>query len=302
MNNEKDQKNKKITLFLITEKGYEFLLGTCATYKHLFELVVVGNDKLINNDFEEKIIDLCLKENIKFKLKKDFKVIKTDYAIAVSWRWIIKHPYEKLIIFHDSILPKYRGFAPLVNSLINGESEIGVTALLGAKLYDTGSIIAQSKTSITYPIKINEAIKINNKNYIKCANIVMEKILKDEKFELQEQVDSKATYSIWLDSEDYTINWNKSSEEIVRFIDAVGYPYTGAKTTFNSENIIIHEAIRVNDLTIENRHNGKVIYVEDGMPVVVCGKGLLKILSASVQNNGGLIDFFPLPKFRIRFK
>lgn len=297
-----NQIKNKITLFLMTEKGYQFLLSTCLKYKHLFDLVVVGNDILIANDFESEIIDLCKKENIKFQLKKDFKEINSEYALAISWRWLIKHPSDKLIIFHDSILPKYRGFSPLVNSLINGEREIGVTALFGEIKYDTGPIIAQSKTHINYPIKINEAIKINNQNYVNCANIVFDVICNNEEFSIKQQNDSKATYSLWLDDYDYSINWNNSAEEIVRFIDAVGYPYAGAKTTYNDDDVILHDAVAVNDLILENRHVGKVIYVEDGKPVVVCGKGLLKIISASIlKKNEQLIDFLPINKFRIRF-
>ena len=49
-------------------------------------------------------------------------------------------------------MPKYRGFAPLVNSLVNGEKIIGVTALFASEEYDNGDIIMQSSVDITYPI------------------------------------------------------------------------------------------------------------------------------------------------------
>ena len=78
--------------------------------------------------------------------------------MAVSWRWMIKHPKNKLIVFHDSILPKYRGFAPLVNMLINGEKEIGVSAIFGADEYD--SEIISEKTTISYPIKIQKPFRL----------------------------------------------------------------------------------------------------------------------------------------------
>ena len=49
-----------------------------------------------------------------------------------------------MIIFHDSLLPKYRGFAPLVNSLINQEKEIGVTAIKASQNYDEGDTVTDN--------------------------------------------------------------------------------------------------------------------------------------------------------------
>ena len=82
-----------------------------------------------------------------------------DYQLAIGWRWLISGT-ENLIVLHDSLLPKYRGFAPLVNSLINGEQEIGVTAIWAGPEFDAGEIIFQEKAGICYPIKIQEAIEI----------------------------------------------------------------------------------------------------------------------------------------------
>ena len=56
---------------------------------------------------------------------------------------------SKLIVFHDSVLPKLRGFNPLVTSLINGYEEIGVTVLYGTEDFDRGEIILQKKVNIT---------------------------------------------------------------------------------------------------------------------------------------------------------
>ena len=61
-------------------------------------------------------------------------------------------------MFHDSLLPKYRGFAPLVKGLICGETRFGVTALFGASQYDAGDILFQASVGITYPIAISDLI------------------------------------------------------------------------------------------------------------------------------------------------
>ena len=66
-----------------------------------------------------------------------------------------------------------------------------------------------------------------------------------------------------------------------------------------SEDVIrVFKALSVNDVKIENRTPGKVIFMEDGFPVVVCGFGLLKILEAQKENGHSI---FPLRSFRTRF-
>jgi methionyl-tRNA formyltransferase len=292
---------QSITLLLMTEKGYKFLKNTVKKYKSLYSLVVVGNDKAILKDYEDEIVELCIKENIDYIKKSEFTEVKSKYAMAISWRWLIKHPPEKLIVFHDSLLPKYRGFAPLVNGLINGDKTIGVTAIFGANEFDTGDIIVQSKSNISYPITISEAIRINNKNFLECAEIVLSRLLHGDLLTASKQIESEASYSVWRDENDYKIDWSKSDVDIQRMVDAVGFPYKGASTFFEGRLIRILSVERYPDVKIENRHYGKVLFLSDGKPVVICGKGMLKITEAFIEEEGAKIAFFPISKFRIRF-
>lgn len=300
MKNEKNL-SREVTLFLMTEKGYEFLKIASKKYKLLIETVVVGSDDSLQEDFEGEIIQLCEAERINFIKRKDLSEIKSKYAMAVSWRWMIDHPADKLIIFHDSPLPKYRGFAPLVNALINGEDEIGVSVIFGASDYDVGDIIHQSTSKISYPVKISEAIRINNINYLICAEKIFNNLLSSEPLQALKQIESDATYSVWRDEEDYTIDWNKSSSEIRRFVDALGYPYKGALTSYQGKRLRILDAEEFEDVTVENRHCGKVLFLKNGKPVVICGKGMLKINQVILEEESELKSFLPLPKFRVKF-
>lgn len=303
MNSINKTKNKStITFFLMTEKGYEFLKGTSKKYKSLYGLVVVGSDKAIANDFEKEIIEYCQSNNIPFVRRNNFRGIDTEYVVAISWRWLIEHPQKKLIVFHDSLLPKYRGFAPLVNALINGETIIGVSAIFGADDFDMGDIIHQCSSSISYPLKINDAIAINNKNYIDCALTVLELIKNGEMLTGRSQKDEDATYSCWRDDDDYYIDWNKSSSFIKRHIDAVGYPYKGAASLYDDKIIRIIDAKIMPDVKIENRDVGKVLFLKDGKPIVICGEGMLQITEAYVDNGDAMLKFFPIQKFRMRFR
>lgn len=292
--------NKKVTIFAMTEKGYAVLQKILPKFKHTIQMVVGSRDGQIKKDFYSEIKSLCQNHNVSFIDRKEFKEIVTQYAIAISWRWIINTDNSNLIVFHDSLLPRYRGFNPLVTALINGDDKIGVTALLATSEYDKGEILAQSSTKINYPITIQEAISKIIKNYEEIALYILETIDNERQFLTKPQKENEATYSLWRDDEDYLINWNKSANEIKRFIDAVGYPYKGAATTMNNQLVRILQAEVVEDVVIENRVPGKVIFIENSYPIVVCGQGLLKIIKIiDDQNETSLI---PLPKFRIRFR
>lgn len=288
---------KKFVFYLMNEKGKNVLLSFLDKVgsDHI-EFVVLSEDKSVKNDYFVDIRNICKSNNIKYFLKNNAPKFN-GYKFAIGWRWIIED-VENLIVLHDSILPRYRGFAPLVNMLINGEKEIGVTALFASEEYDKGPIIAQKKCNIEYPIKIKKAIEMISELYSELVNEIAQKVINNEILIGIPQNEEEATYSLWRDEKDYFINWSLDSSKIKRMIDAVGFPYGGAKTFLNNnEIIIIEDAEEYPDLVIENRDIGKVIMIVDNCPVVVCGKGLLKITSAKYLDGKSVL---PINKFRIR--
>lgn len=289
----------KLTLFVMTEKGLTFIEQAVSQFKEIIAEVVIGQDEAVFNDYSSEIAAVCAAAKVKFSLRTEFSKITSEYAMAISWRWLINHPSEKLIVFHDSLLPKYRGFAPLVNALINGESKVGVSAIFGASEYDRGDIIHQTSVPIRYPITIAQAIKVVAECYTHASMVVMRALANDEQLKAEPQNHEQATYSLWRDDEDYHIDWNQSAKKIRRMIDAVGSPFKGAYCLVGDAPARILAAKDLDDVQIENRTAGKVIFVEDGMPVVVCGTGLLKITSCIADESRESI--LPISKFRVRF-
>ena len=91
---------------------------------------------------------------------------------------------------------------------------------------------------------------------------------------------------MWLDKEDYFIDWkNWSAKKIKRFVDAVGYPFDNAKSYLNNNIIQLIDVEIVKNVKINHRlrHIGKVIFKIDGIPIIVCKKGLLKLVD--IRNN-----------------
>lgn len=284
-------------LYLMSEKGFYVLKGI-ASLKPQINYIVSAKDVGTLDDSYEKIKSFCNKNEIKFYSREHAPNLKnSDEVIAIGWKWLIN--CSNTIVLHDSLLPKYRGFNPLVTSLINGDKEIGVTALYATDRYDEGDIIFQEKRSVEYPFKIQQAIDIIKQLYL----VIVEKIFyfKEQGLILprKKQNDLAVSYSLWRDTHDYYIDWSRDSEFIKRFIDAIGYPYLGARSKMSGESIVIEECEVLTDVEISNRDVGKIIFKEDGCPVVVCGKGLVKLTSMK-SLDGDVIDVKKI-RFRTRF-
>ena len=287
-----------IALFLMTEKGYRVLDAITQRFPGSVERVIGARDAGIGNDFYDEILALCDARGIAFRDRDDGEAIDSDYSLTVSWRWMIDCPNSSLIVLHDSLLPRYRGFSPLVSALVNGEPEIGVTALFASEQYDRGDIIAQSSRSIEYPMKISEAIDLTIECYLELALDIVGKIVSGTPIVGTAQSEALATYSLWRDEDDYAMEWHRSAEYLQRFVDAVGHPYRGALTMIGGRRARIREAVTIDDVVVENRTPGKIIFMDGGQPVVVCGSGLLRLIDVvDDETNESLL---PLRRFRVK--
>lgn len=294
-----------VGLFLMSKKGLNVLNGIISNrLASTIDFVVYGQDKSVENDYSNEIVGICKNFGIPCTERKSYEIKKANRAkflIAVSWRWLIpKVENTTLIVLHDSLLPKYRGFAPLVSALVNGEHEVGVTALYANSEYDTGDIIGQASFEVSYPIKIIDAIDAISNCYVELIISVLNKIKKGIVLPRTRQNEMEATYSLWRDDEDYIIDWSKNANRIKRFVDATGYPYKGSLSRYSNKDIRVTNVQVLSDVNIENRTPGKVIFMKEGKPIVVCGEGLIQILEAHYDLTSESI--FPLKKFRIRFK
>ncbi|MFN5627741.1 MAG: methionyl-tRNA formyltransferase [Bacteroidota bacterium] len=286
-----------IRLYTLGYKGFYALSALNNNQRKFVSEVVIAKDKSVQKDYFNETKDFCQQNNILFYERGKEEFSDAEYSIAIGWRWLI-NDNKKLLVFHDSLLPKYRGFNPLVTALIKGDLEIGLTALMASEEYDRGPIIAQKKIKIAYPIKINEAIERISELYAQLLIELIEKIDKNIISEIS-QKEEEATYSLWRDEEDYFINWNDSAQNIKRFIDSVGFPYNGAKTMVETIAVRIFDASAEEDVFIENRSPGKVIFKRENNFIITCGKGLLSVRDF-YDDFGNRIDFSN--KFRLRFK
>ena len=302
---------KKVLLFISSEKGYTALKQVVNANPEWVGCVISFREVNVDHDWSVDIEKTCSIYRIPFYMWRDAKSklvslihqYSITSAFTVSWKYLLpleinNYLEDKLIVFHDSLLPKYRGFAPTPTAIICGENVIGVTAIYATDKVDEGDIILQKKVNVDENMYIDEIIRLQSSL---CGEMLVEIIagLSPKTIFASPQNHSNATYSIWRSEEDCHINWEKSSEYIFNFVRAVNSPYPGAFTFYNEQKIIIRRAINLNyDLRFAIRESGKIWSIENGEPIIICGSGLLKIVKAVDQNENEVV----FNKVRIRLK
>tara|TARA_R110000824_G_scaffold2372_4_gene11142 strand:- start:958 stop:1812 length:855 start_codon:yes stop_codon:yes gene_type:complete len=263
----------KIGLLLVGHKGVSVLKKIKDPSNIKF--VLAYNDINTKDDSYDKIIELCGLYNIPFYSGK--KIDETylrmvDKIFVIGWQYLLDIDFDKLVVFHDSILPEYKGWAPTVNYLIEGRGYIGATAFKPTEIADTGMVYAQKKEYIKYPIKIEDALNKISNIYSELINFIIQNSPEPS------CMDGDESFCLWRDNLDYFIDWSCTADRIKRFVDAVGYPYDGAKIKLGDKvlRVIDSEVIKGTVVNV-NKHLGKVLRLDGGVPIVVCSENLVKL-------------------------
>ena len=208
------------------------------------------------------------------------KKLDADIAIVVAYGKIIPKEYLGLvkkgfINIHASLLPKWRGAAPIQRSIMNLEKETGISIMkIGEKL-DTGPVCNSYKIEI----KSNDNSEtIAEKLSILAAEKILDNIdeILEGKIEFKEQSHSKATYAEKIEKIEGQIKWSETAESIIGKINGL-YPSPGAFFIYNGERYKILKANLA-------QCNGKIGEVIDNYLEISCGnKKSIKVLEIQRQ-------------------
>jgi len=274
----------KIGLFLVGSKGQQVLESIVDDLD--IEFVLSYNDINTYDDSFYIMKGICIGRKIQFyegKTLPSKEYDNVDKIIIIGWQFLLKDHLDKLIIIHDSKLPEYKGWSPTVQYLIDGTPYLSATAFAPTMKMDTGNIYLQTSISIEYPMKIDMALQIVGKLYVSLIKNII------EKNPIPYEMVGEESFCVWRDYEDYFINWNNDAKRIKRFIDAVGYPFAGAKLRYDEKILTVLDA-EVEDITILNQTVGKIWSLDDGLPTVITGNGLLKIVKV-IDDDGNDFKF-----------
>lgn len=213
------------------------------------------------------------------------KEIKPDFIIVVAFGQILSEevlniPKYACINVHASLLPKYRGSAPIIWSVVNGEKKSGVTTMLMAKGIDTGDMLLKCETDIDSDMTSGQLQDILSE---KGANLLLNTIedFKDGKIEPEKQNDEEASYISVISKDLGEINWNNSAESIHNLVRGFN-PWPSAYTHYEDKVMKIHEA-KVIDSTFKGTPGFITEVSKEGIKVET-GEG--KLLITLVQFPG----------------
>jgi methionyl-tRNA formyltransferase len=220
-----------------------------------------------------------LKGNLEFV--EQMKALQPDLFVVVAFRILPKEIFEipKFGSFnlHASLLPKYRGAAPIQWALINGEKETGLTTFKLAEKVDTGNIYLQEKVPI-YPE--DNFGTLHDRLSELGADVVLRTIemIESGNYQLLQQDDSLASPAPKITKEICKIDWNKSAEEIHNLVRGLS-PYPAAFFTFNEKIIKVYKTEVVKDFNLQPSE----FYQTKKELIVGCGKDALRILEIQLE-------------------
>lgn len=192
---------------------------------------------------------------------------------------ILHMPKYGCINVHGSLLPKYRGAAPLQWAVINGEKETGVTTMYMAKGMDTGDMLLKEKIEVSSQDTYGS---IHDKLCVIGAELLLKTIEGLEKGTLQRipQQEEQATYASMLTKESGHIDWSKKCDEIICLIHGLD-PVPTAYTIYEGEVLKVWQAEKIQQPTGKI---GEITAITKKGFVVTAGDG--SILVTEVQAKG----------------
>lgn len=220
-----------------------------------------------------------------------WETLGPDLAITIKWRTLIDEALVAsvsagVVVFHASLLPKYRGFAPIPWPLINGESETGLTMFYATEEVDAGDIIDQRPIAIAPD---DDAATLEQKVARMAAEMLSANLplLVAGTAPRLPQNHADATYCIWRRPEDGEIDWSLPAVDIHNLVRGLTYPYPGAFTTLGGDKLTIwRTALPEPPRRYVGAIPGKVESTGGGRPVrVVTGDGVIEL--HDVQLDGG---------------
>ncbi len=169
---------------------------------------------------------------------EELKKLNADLQIVVAFRMLPEVVWDMPPLgtynLHGSLLPKYRGAAPINWAVINGETESGVTSFKLKHEIDTGNMLFQEKATIT---KTTTAGELHDTLMQVGAEVILKtvKAIESGNYELKPQDDTQSIHAPKLFKETCKINWNNTVEKIYNLIRGLS-PYPAAFTEFVDKN------------------------------------------------------------------
>ncbi|MGE5352241.1 MAG: methionyl-tRNA formyltransferase [Acidobacteriota bacterium] len=209
------------------------------------------------------------------------KELEADLYVIVAFRILPKEVYtipkKGAFNLHGSLLPKYRGAAPIQWAVINGEKETGLTTFFLQEKVDTGNIILREKVDI---LDTDDFGSLHDKMSPLGAELVLKTVDMIEKgnVPVETQDNSTATPAPKITKETATIDWTRPAYKVHNLIRGLS-PYPGAFFTHNGKVIKIYKS----SLNFDRKLSVGEIYQTKTEAVIGCGMDAINLLEVQIE-------------------
>ena len=230
----------------------------------------------------------CRKNKLNFRnpinlnSKEEFEIVKElspDIVIVVAYGNIIPKTFFNLSKFgfiniHASLLPKWRGAAPIQRAIMNGDKKIGVSIMKIEEKLDSGPVLVKKELDLDQNATYGEIAKQLS---IVGANLIIENLknIENNKTKFVDQIHSEATYAKKINKNETKINWNLDADKVLAHIHSLS-PSPGAWFEYQKERFKVLKA-KISSI------NGKPSFVIDKNLTIACKSNSIQILELQRQ-------------------
>lgn len=222
------------------------------------------------------------------EIKEILNSHKPELIVVVAYgkilpEYVLNFPKHGCINVHASLLPKYRGAAPINWAIINGENETGITTMYMEKGLDTGDMI------LKHAVKIEDndtASTLHDKLSVLGAELLSKTValLQNGKVQRIRQNDDEATYAPLLDKVVTRIDFNNNSTEIINKVRGLN-SHPGAYTTLNGKILKIYRCEKT-EFDFSKYENGQIISADSENGIIVkCSDAAIRLNEILMQGS-----------------
>lgn len=203
---------------------------------------------------------------------EQIRALNPDLLITAAYGKILSKdllevPTKGCINVHGSLLPAYRGAAPINWAVINGEKKTGITTMFTDVGLDTGDMLLKKELEINPDMTVGE---LHDKMAVLGAEVLKETLIELKKGTLKRipQQDSESTYAPMMNKELGLIDWNKTAQQVHNLVRGTD-PWPGAYTFLNGNRMRVWKTSLTNKKS-DSHNMGQIIEVSDDGILVKC--------------------------------
>ena len=254
-------------------------LGRGMTYQY----TPVGE---LANKLDLKLISVDSLKNKQFI--STIEKLQADIFVVVAFRILpsilLSLTNKGAMNLHASLLPKYRGAAPIQHAILNGDSETGISTFIIDKNLDTGPILLQKKISISNQDNFDTlSKKISDEGPV----LILESLdlLEKNNYKLFSQLDKEASYAPKIFKNELLIDWAQTANQINNRVRALSY--SGVFTFINGKRIKLYKT-RVHENNISSKP-GRISIIDKKKVFISCAKDDLELIEVQMENKSRML-------------